>query len=81
MRITNDYFKNIADYCSETYGSDTDINERYFVCPDCGEPIYDRDFSIDDFFADGPFGNAYCPVCGFKIYNIFIEQEPIDITI
>lgn len=80
MRITNDYFKNIADYCRETYGVQYDKKEDFFCCVECGEPIYRYDWGIDDFFPDGPGSNACCPVCGEVLYNVFEEGTPIDLV-
>lgn len=31
-------------YCEEIYGVDLDTKERYFICADCGEPIYKEDW-------------------------------------
>lgn len=80
MRITNNYFKNIADYCGETYGIQVDEEEGFFCCVECGEPIYRCDWGIDDFFPDGPGSSACCPVCEAVLYNAFEEGEPIDLV-
>ena len=52
----NDW-ESIARYCEETYGILVDWTERFFLCPECGEPIYECDWNDEDF--DG------CPVCGW----------------
>ena len=49
-----------AVYCEETYGVQVDMKEGFFVCPECGEPLYNVDFPShcwDD-----------CPVCGFEFF-------------
>ena len=43
-----------------TYGSDVDWKERYYLCPECGEAIYDGDWSEEYLH------NFICPICGFK---------------
>ena len=46
-------------YCEEIYGVDLDTKEGYFICADCGEPIYKEDWrEYDDW--------AVCPICGFN---------------
>lgn len=42
----------------ETYGTFVDWDEKFFICPECGEPIYESDW--DDELLDD------CPVCGFE---------------
>lgn len=46
-----------ALYCVRIFGSYLDIKEQFFVCPECGEPIYkeDWDYKMLD----------VCPVCDF----------------
>ena len=41
------------------YGMQVDWDERFYICPACGEPIYECDWNddvLDDFI---------CPVCEF----------------
>jgi transcription elongation factor Elf1 len=47
-----------AKLCELVYGIFADYEERYFECPDCGEPLYE-----DDWF-DWSFES--CPVCGLN---------------
>ena len=50
-------WERIARHVRTVYGSFVDWDERFFICPDCGEPIYECDWAGDDF--------AVCPVCEF----------------
>ena len=45
-------------YCEEVYGMTMNINEGYFVCPECGEPILEEDWDEHDDW-------DICPICGF----------------
>ena len=58
-----DWF-NASRHCVKTYGSALDREERFFVCPECGEPIYEDDWEDHDDW-------EVCPVCGFD----FIRGE------
>ena len=31
-------------YCEEVFGMSLNTNEGYFVCPECGEPLYEDDW-------------------------------------
>lgn len=47
-----------AEYCRDIYGTPIDWVERFFLCPECGDPIYEEDWSeINEWHT--------CPVCGF----------------
>jgi predicted RNA-binding Zn-ribbon protein involved in translation (DUF1610 family) len=50
-----------AVYCEETYGVHTDMKEGFFVCPECGEPLYNIDFPFHCW--------DECPVCGFEFFE------------
>ena len=56
-----DFWADTAKYCEETYGSFVDWDERFFICPECEEPVYEEDLSDD--------GWQTCPVCGFNFYK------------
>ena len=45
-----------AHHCKKTYGVFVDWDEDFFICPECGEPIYKDDW--DELH--------YCPVCEFE---------------
>lgn len=50
-------WEKMAKYCEEEYGVFVDWEERFFICPECGEPIYECDWEEDELRA--------CPVCEF----------------
>lgn len=49
-----------ANYVAMTYGSHVDWEERFYICPECGEPIYECDWSNEELAAE------LCPVCGYN---------------
>lgn len=49
-------------YCEETYGITLNTNEGFFVCPECGEPVWEIDWYDHDW--------DECPICGFE----FMEE-------
>ena len=48
---------NAAKYCENTFGSHLDEDEGFFVCPECGEPIYFMDWAGEHVSWD------ICPIC------------------
>lgn len=48
-----------AVYCEEVYGVHVDMKEGFFVCPECGELIYECDW-------DGYGDWDVCPICEFN---------------
>ena len=40
--------------------SEVDFDEGYFICPHCGEPIYDTDWTEADMMEDDCI---ICPIC------------------
>lgn len=51
-----------ATTAEEIFGAFVNYEERFFICPECGEPIYEEDWE-DEFFED-----CICPVCEFNEY-------------
>lgn len=49
-----------ANYVSMTYGSQVDWDERYYICPECGELVYECDWT------DEELREALCPICGYN---------------
>lgn len=47
----------------EEYGTQVDYEEEFFICPECGEPIYKEDTM--EFETGIEDGNTFfiCPVC------------------
>ena len=61
-------FETVALYCERNYGTLYDRDEEFFICPECGEPIYKDDWRDNDFFLGNPPFNwkephYYCPIC------------------
>lgn len=52
-------WKMAAIQAEEDYGVYVDYTERFFICPECGEPVYEEDWN------DMDFEDCICPVCGF----------------
>lgn len=48
-----------AKIVETVYGGFVDWEERFYNCPECGEPIYESDWSTLDLV-------EICPVCGFS---------------
>ena len=51
-----------AVYCEETYGVYANWNEGFFICPECGEPIYQEDWRGHDF--------SICPICEVELWGL-----------
>ncbi len=58
------FFELAADYCNDVYGCELIFDEETgklegFICPSCGEPLYENDWS------DKATENwTECPICG-----------------
>lgn len=48
-----------ARIVEKIYGGYVDWEERFYECPECGEPIYECDWTAED------LEKELCPVCGF----------------
>lgn len=57
-------WENAAVHCVSTYGVHVDDEESFFICPECGEPIYRDDYNEE---LEGMFD--CCPICGFEWYD------------
>lgn len=56
-----------ADYAKEVYWVQVDEEDRFFICPECGEPIYECDWADSDYM--------HCPICDFNIETSDYEEE------
>lgn len=48
----------LARIVESEYGGYVDWDECFFLCPECGEPIYKEDYPFID--------DECCPVCEFE---------------
>ncbi len=48
-------WESCAKFCEETFGCYVDWEERFFICPECQEPIYEYDWEDHDW--------SMCPIC------------------
>lgn len=46
-----------AKYCEKVYGIQVDWEEEFFICPECGESIYECDWEDEEFI--------FCPICEY----------------
>lgn len=49
-----------ANDVAYVYGSFVDWDERFYICPECGEPIYECDWN------ENKLRDVYCPICELK---------------
>lgn len=60
-------WKKCAAIIEEKYGDFTDWYEGYFICPHCGEPIYDCDWENSEYYPEDREEDedylAQCPIC------------------
>lgn len=54
-----------AEYCADVYGIYVDLEDRYFHCPFCDEPLYESDWLSHRW--------DICPVC-----EGFFEEEVVE---
>ena len=68
----------VAKVVENDFGMQVDWEERFFICPECDEPIYEEDWDKDAILESG-----YCPVCVAALieeckYENFYEHEHED---
>lgn len=49
-----------AKVVEQIYGEFVDWEERFYLCPDCEEPVYECDWS------NGALKKFLCPICEFR---------------
>ena len=54
-------WEKMARIFEQNYGGHVNWEERFFICPECGEPIYEEDWDNFDLI-DGD-DNFICPIC------------------
>ena len=64
---------NLAELCLMTYDTQVDWEEEFFVCPECGEPIYMEDWGNHE-----SMSKYYCPVCEYSYANDFMEEGAME---
>ena len=62
--VVNTWEEN-AKYVNRIYGSRVDWEERFYICPECEEPVYECDWTSEE------LRQHLCPICEF-------EEEEID---
>lgn len=45
-------------YCEDVYGVPLNTEEGYFICPECGELLFEDDWEW--------YSWETCPICGFE---------------
>lgn len=60
-----------AHVAEDVFGCFVDWDERFFICPECDEPIYECDWVEADFNPEGgPYvGRLVCPVCEADLWE------------
>ena len=54
-------WEKIAKEIEQIFGVYVDWEERFYECPECGEPVYECDWT------DEELKEEVCPICGFKM--------------
>lgn len=57
-----------AHVVESTYDGFVDWDERFYNCPECGEPVYECDWSNEELL-------ELCPICGFTDKDEEEEEE------
>ena len=63
-------WEKVAHKVQKDTGTFVDWEEEFFICPECGEPIYKDDWQEEDYFMGHYYTDTiYCPVCEEVIYS------------
>lgn len=49
-------WETVAFFLEKEYGAYVDWKECFYVCPSCGEPVYEEDFDFE----------GLCPICEWE---------------
>lgn len=52
-------WENNARYLEKVYGTYVDWEEKFYICPECDEPVYECDWDENELC------DFYCPICEF----------------
>ena len=68
----------VAKVVENDFGMQVDWEEKFFVCGECQDVVYECDFDTDPILALG-----YCPICGAALteeckYENYYEHEDED---
>ena len=58
MSFTKQWKENMK-IAQEEYGSFVNLEDGFYLCPECGEPIYNEDWT------DEELKESICPICFF----------------
>ena len=56
-------FRQFAEMIEDDFGIQYDREENFYICPECGDPIYFCDLISNP---DHNWYTCECPVCGFR---------------
>ena len=56
----NSWWEVNANIVEKVYGGFVDYEERFYICPNCEEPVYECDW------LDWDFEGFVCPVCEWR---------------
>lgn len=62
-----------ANYVQYICGGHVDWDERFYICPECEEPVYECDWDEDEL-------REICPICGFEGKDED-EEKDFEVTI
>ena len=63
-------WERVARAVEEETGTFVEWDEEFFICPECGEPVYKCDWRESDYTEGQSYaGEYYCPICDMVIYE------------